>query len=160
MVLLALDQSSHITGFSVFKDGELINSGKFTLENKDIGNRLVRVRKNIEDLLFQFDVTEVVYEDIQLQTNVENNIQTFKILAEVVGVVEEVLTEHKIPHRSYLASQWKSTLGIRGHNRYEQKKNAQKYVIEHYGKKVTQDEADSTCLGLHYLAEKRNDWSK
>jgi hypothetical protein len=39
--LLALDQSSRCTGYSVFKDGELIDSGTFDLDDPYFGNRLV-----------------------------------------------------------------------------------------------------------------------
>ena len=40
MKLLALDQSSHITGIAVFEDGKLIAHDKFNLLSDDIGERL------------------------------------------------------------------------------------------------------------------------
>ena len=44
MRLLALDQASRITGYSVFTDGELESCGTFTLQSDDIGERLVQYR--------------------------------------------------------------------------------------------------------------------
>ena len=38
--LLALDQSSHITGYAIFKDGKLEKFGKFDCNETDIGERL------------------------------------------------------------------------------------------------------------------------
>lgn len=46
---------------------------------------------------------------------------------------------------------WKSQLNIKGKKRAEQKKNAQAYVLEHYGKKVTQDESDAICIGAYFV---------
>jgi hypothetical protein len=55
-------------------------------------------------------VEEVVFEDIQMQGNVANNVQTFKALAEVFGVIYELVTELNLPNTAVLASSWKSTL--------------------------------------------------
>jgi hypothetical protein len=45
--LLALDQSSRTTGYAIYVDGKLNNYGKFTLEDEDIGLRLVKFRDKI-----------------------------------------------------------------------------------------------------------------
>lgn len=89
-----------------------------------------------------------------MQSNISNNVQTFKILAEVVGVLSETLEEINIPHESVLATVWKSNLKIKGRNRAEQKRNAQQYVIDNYNKKPTQDEADAICIGISSLFHK------
>ena len=66
------------------------------------------------------------------------------------GIIDELLTEKKIPHIAVLASSWKSTLSIKGKTRPEQKRNAQAYVEKTYGVKATQDESDAICIGSHY----------
>ena len=93
----------------------------------------------------------MVFEDIQLQGNVTNNVQTFKILAEVFGVIYELVTELEIEHAAVLSSSWKSTLGIKGRTRPEQKKNAQDWVINTYGVKPSQDASDAICIGAHTI---------
>ena len=145
--ILALDQSSRCTGFSVFKDGKLFTYGKFTFEDVDLGERLCKIKNKVLELINNYDIDELIFEDIQLQSNVTQNVQTFKVLAEVYGLIDQVASELKIPHRSYLASSWKSQLGIKGKDRAEQKRNAQKYVMNTYGVKCTQDEADAICIG-------------
>ena len=91
--ILALDQSSRITGWAVFEDDKLIDSGKFTVSDDDIGIRLVKIRKKVLELISQFEIDKVYFEDIQLQGNVTNNVQTFKVLAEVFGVIYETLKD-------------------------------------------------------------------
>lgn len=157
--LLALDQSSHITGWAVFKDGHLFKYGKFALDEASVDVRLTKIKKAVADLISEYQIDEVVYEDIQQQNNIVNNVQTFKILAEVYGVLSEYFESINIPHTSVLASSWKSTLGIKGKGRTEQKQNAQKYVIEKYGIKPTQDIVDAICIGVHYLIQLKGAWS-
>lgn len=161
MVVLALDQASRTSGWSVFTNGNLEAYGKITAEQSDIGDRLQYIKSEVKNLLDMYEPDMVLFEDIQLQNNVMNNVQTFKVLAEVFGVIEELLTEEEIPHEAVLAGTWKSTLGIRGRNRTEQKKNAQQYVIDNYAVKPTQDECDSICINAHYHSKKKNphDWS-
>ena len=161
MKLLALDQASRITGFAVFEDENLITYGKIITEDVDVGIRLMKIRNSIQKLIKDYEIDEVIMEDIQLQNNVQNNVQTFKTLAEVFGVIYELLTEMNIKNSAVLASSWKSTLGIKGRTRPEQKKNAQEYVINTYGKKPTQDECDAICIGAHHIKQKNSvfDWS-
>lgn len=149
--LLALDQSSQTTGWAIFKNDQLFTYGKFTISNQNIGIRLNKIRKKIIELIEDYNVTEIVFEDIYLDGQKINNVQTFKVLAEVFGIVWELAEDLKIPNSAVLAGTWKSTLGIKGKTRAEQKRNAQAYVIEHIGEKPTQDEADAICIGVHHI---------
>lgn len=152
MRLLALDQASRTTGYAVFDEQNLIASGTFTLTSDDIGKRLVTYRKKIEQLINEYDIETVAFEDIQMQNQI-NNVQTFKILAEIFGVTQEYLAEQDYSYKIVSSNTWKSKLDIKGKKREEQKKNAQQYVLEHYGKKVSQDEADSICIGTSIIKE-------
>lgn len=156
--VLALDQASKCTGWAIFEEGNLISHGKISLNDSDIDVRLVQLRQKIQQLIQENNIDEVIYEDIQQQNNVANNVQTFKILAEVYGVISELFQELQIPHSAVLASSWKSTLGIKGRTRAEQKKNAQNYVEEKYGVHVIQDIADAICIGTHYNMKNKCAW--
>ena len=156
MKLLALDQSSKISGYAIYDDEKLIDYGKFSFDDPDLGIRLRKIKNKIRQLITDNNIEQVVFEDIQMQENVE----TFKILAMVLGVIEELLTELGLPHETVLASSWKSTLKIKGKQRAEQKRNAQSWVINMYNIKPTQDECDAICIGKHYLLQKiHNNWS-
>lgn len=154
MRLLALDQASRVSGWAIFDNQDLIDSGIFTLKSDDIGERLVQYRQYLSELTDKYEIDEVAFEDIQMQGQV-NNVQTFKILAEVFGVTQEYLAEQNYFYHIVSSNTWKSKLQIKGRTRPEQKKNAQAYVLEHYNKKVSQDESDAICIGASIVGDKR-----
>ena len=132
MTILALDQASRTSGYAVFCDDQLIDSGKFTFEDADIAKRLMKIRNKVEELINEFCIEKIILEDIQCQGNVVNNLETFKILAEVIGVLTELAVEKNLPYELVYSTVWKSTLQIKGRTRPEQKKNAQQYVLNTY----------------------------
>ena len=160
--LLALDQSSYITGYSVFKNGELIIASHFTALGDDLGDRLEQIRRNIINLIDKYDIDEVVFEDIQLQEmngSREVGLKTFKILAEVFGVVHELLTELDMDYTIVPPIVWKATFKIAGKGRAKEKKMAQDYVFKTYGIKCTEDEADATCIGAHVIQKQNSEFN-
>ena len=123
--LLALDQSSRVSGYAIFKDGKLVDYGRLDVSSIiDFGERLTQIRQMVNNLIEIHSINEIIFEDIQYQSNVHNNVQTFKALAEVYGVLYELFTELNIKNQSVLSTVWKSKLGIKGKTRPEQKKNA------------------------------------
>ena len=89
-----------------------------------------------------------------------NNVQTFKVLAEVFGVLYELCVDMEKPVDAVLAGTWKSTLGIKGKTRAEQKRAAQVWVVNTYGKKPTQDECDAICIGAHTVQTAGFEWGE
>lgn len=159
-LLLALDQSTKITGYAVFNGQELIAHGHVTFSGSDYINRIVQLRQWLNGIIDSVDGSiQVALEDIQLQdakgTGV-TGLPTYKKLAHVQGALMTLLEEKRISYQLVLASSWKSTCGVKGKRREEQKKNAQLYVKNTYGFDPTSDEADAICLGLHVL---KHDWS-
>ena len=148
---LALDQSSKITGWAIFQDGKLEKYGKWSFNDENLGARLVKIRNAFIKIVQEEKIEQVVIEDIQMQENV----LLFKALAEVFGVIYEAAIELNLPIEAVLASSWKSTLNIKGHQRAEQKRNAQLYVTNTYNVKPTQDECDAICIGDHYFTKKK-----
>ena len=72
---------------------ELYAHGKFEVIDDDIGKRLNKIRDKIAELIADFDIDEVILEDIYMDNHHVNNVSTFKILAEVFGVIYELATE-------------------------------------------------------------------
>ena len=160
--LLALDQSSYTTGYSVFKDGQPVVISHFTAQGDDLGKRLEQIKTNIIELIAKYDIDEVVFEDIQLQDMAggkEVGIKTFKILAEVFGLVHELLTEMEMDYTIVPPVVWKATFKIAGKGRKVEKKMAQDYVFNTYGIKCTEDEADATCIGAHVLKKQESEFN-
>ena len=161
MRILALDQSSRISGWALFDGNELIEYGKFDLsEEPNIGERLHQIRCIVQDMINKLKVDKVILEDIYMDGQRVNNVQTFKVLAEVFGVLYELCIDMNITVEAVLAGTWKSTLGIKGKTRPEQKRAAQAWVAENYGIKATQDEVDSICIGAHIIYQNINNWGE
>ena len=156
--LLALDQSSTTTGYSVFKNGKPVIISHFTVTG-ELGERLEKIRNKIIDLIKEYEIKEILFEDIQLQSTVGNNVVTFKTLSEVFGVIHELAEELKIPYHIIHSSSWKSGLKISGRNRQEQKAAAKQYVLDNYNLNVSQDICDAICIGTHFLKKDPHDWS-
>ena len=162
MTILALDQASRTSGWAVYKDGKLIKYGKFTYEDTDFGERLCKIRNKVQELIDTYLPNEIVFEDIQLQSTIGNNVETFKKLAEVFGIVYELATELGIANRAVISTVWKSKLGLlhgKGQDRAAQKREAQVWVQNTYGIKPTQDEVDAICIGAYATLTQDYDWS-
>lgn len=155
MNILALDQSSRTSGWSVFQEDQLIASGTFTYADDNFSTRLLKIRKKVINLIEQYSINKILLEDIQLQEQI-SNVTTYRALAEVIGVLEELSAELNIPHEFVHSQTWKSTLGIKGRDRATQKRNAQAFVAATYNKKVSQDESDAICIGTHYIKSNKS----
>lgn len=153
--ILALDQASRTSGFAIFQEDQLIASGAFTFDDDNFPLRLVKIRNKVISLIEQYNINKILLEDIQLQGQT-NNVETYRKLAEVRGVLSELACEMKIPHEIIHSQTWKSTLDIRGRDRATQKRNAQAFVAATYGKKVSQDESDAICIGAHYIKSNKS----
>jgi Holliday junction resolvasome RuvABC endonuclease subunit len=92
---------------------------------------------------------------------VVQNVKTFKMLAEVYGVIEETLKEINMDYYVIPPVVWKATVKIAGKGREAEKKLAQKYIVETYGRTCTEDEADAACLGTHVIKKENSefDWA-
>lgn len=162
-LLLALDQSSKVTGWAFFMDEKLMKFGHQTYSDTNNVRRIQRLR---EWLLSQITIMKdsnlsikVLLEDIQLQCNPithEPNVTLYKTLAWVQGVLLELLEEQHVPYEIIPSTTWKSELKIKGKARDEQKRNAKIFVEEALSQKCTQDEADAICIGYCYLHKINN----
>lgn len=149
--LLALDQSSRTSGWAVFIDGKLTNQGNFTVSQDDFGVRLHAIREKVKALIKQYNITEIVFEDIQLQSSIGNNVDTFKKLAEVFGIILELSIDLNIPAIAMHPTSWRSAISLKGKTRTEQKKAAQAHVAAKYNLKVSEDTSDAICIGEAFL---------
>lgn len=156
MRLLSLDQSSHCTGFAIFEDGKLSYVNKFSLDSDDLGERLYHYRQKIIEIIDKYNIDSVAFEDIQMQNQI-NNVSTYKILAEIFGITQELMVELNIPYQVVSSNTWKSKLEIKGKQRAEQKRNAQAWVLSTYNIKCTQDEADACCIGASTLIKDKKE---
>ena len=131
--ILVLDQSSKCSGYAIFENNKLIDYGHISVNDKNLGKRLHDFREFIIKLINTHKIEEVIFEDIQLQdknsssvqfTNGASNVKTYRILAEVIGVLEELLTFKEIKYTICPPTTWKSKIGILGGGRDKEKQKA------------------------------------
>ena len=163
MIILALDQSTRISGWSIFEDKELKDFGHWTETSDSIGKRILNISNHIKDLINKYDPDLVVFENIQLQ-NRNIGVDTFQKLAWVQGAIISVLEEWDVEYKIIYASEWRKSCDfLKGNDKHrnEQKKIAQQWVKDTYNLKCTQDEADAICIGVHSTlqSEEVYDWS-
>ena len=157
-VVLALDQSTSATGWSLWKEEKLIDYGVYKPSgdrDKRINDMRAWLEHKVEEISLDADVELVlVLEDIQLQRNVD----TYKVLAQLQGVLINVgfqmWKEHKVQGTEiYYAAEWKKTCNIKGKYSKDQKTSAMQHIADKYKLKVTQDTCDAICLGEHHISK-------
>lgn len=150
MNTLVLDQSTSCTGWAIFsKDGVLIEYGHFTPRSRDGANS--RMVQTIDFLSsFEHEFSSIVFEEIQLQGG---NASTFQLLAQLQGMLILFAEKTGRAHSTYYSSAWKSTCGVKGKKRAEQKAGAHLFCEEKFGvsPKEIQDACDALCLGFHHF---------
>lgn len=145
IIVLALDQATKLTGYSIWVDGQLINYGVFNVEDvKETESRVENTKMFLRAIVDLYKVDRVILEDIQQQSNPK----VYKLLAELLGVLTNYLYENKIPYTTVRPSEWRKILKVTGRKRQEQKDSAKELVRSLYNKDTTEDESDAICLGL------------
>lgn len=153
--ILALDAATGITGFAIYDDEALVGYG-IHKANRDLDSqaRINEVKKWVVDLLRNGEIDFVGIEDIQLQGhNGFQNVETFKTLAKLQGVLLDTFFEECVDHDTVYSSAWRKYCGISqgARDRENKKKAAQEKVRLWYGQNCTQDEADAICIGKYFV---------
>lgn len=157
MKVLCLDQATKVSGWSVWDGQKLVAQGKFSFEEDgNLVSRLHQIKLNVLQLIKDYNIQKLYLEDIQYQQ--QAGVTTYKILAELIGVLQELAFENQIPSELVHSQSWKSSCGIKGRARAEQKQSAQQHVKQVYGLSVSQDEADAICIGEHVTRQDACAW--
>lgn len=159
--VLSLDQSTKVTGYAIFDGTKLICYDVVTMKDRLAPLRFIRLRDWLSDMIDQWQPDCVLLEDIQLQeeerTSMVKNSNTFKILAENLGVLEAMLTERGQKYEVIHTSTWRHSEQITGRNRDERKKQGQARISKCYNIEVTDDVSDAILIGRHYILNKETD---
>ena len=157
--ILALDQSSKVTGFSIFDNDVLIKYGAIEIKGDKAPIRFSKLREWIRNMIVSWKPDFIVIEDIQLEDNERNgtkNVVTYKILAGLIGVLETFFTDIDVPYELAHVSTWRNSQQVTGRSRSDKKRSSQLKVKKCYDVDVTDDEADAILIG-RYSVEKRKE---
>lgn len=154
--VLSLDDATYNTGWAIFDDSKLIKYGVFCVNQSTEVERINAVKQWLINMVAIWRPDVVIIEDIQLQSEHGSghdgmeNVSTYKVLAHLQGVLQNILFELKIPFETVYPSVWRKACNIKGKYRADKKKSAQLEVKKWYGLDVTDDAADAICIGKYY----------
>ena len=146
--ILALDQATHISGYAVFNNKNLIEYGTFEATGENDIERSVQVKQWLISLIDQFEIDFVGLEGIQYQTAA--GVTTFETLARLQCILAATCYEEKIPYKIAPTNTWRLHCGVKGRTRPDRKRSMQRLIKEWFNLTPTEDEADAIGIGKYF----------
>ena len=149
MKVMSFDQSTRVSGWSLFQDGDYLCSGIVDMNTSKLNTseRSFEMAKELWKILKKYKPDHLVIEDTQQQ----NNVKTVITLARLQGMIIGYAEAHKIKVHILLPSQWRAALSYTQGpkvKRAELKKQSAEYVKNKYGFDLPEDENEAICEGL------------
>lgn len=153
MRVIAFDQASLISGWSIFENGTYVNSGVITKDKKiPIIQRVPQMAEAICKKIEESNIDVVIIEGIQNQGSIKTTLD----LARLQGGIMMWCEINQKPLHVLSPSEWRSALKFKlgaKTKRDELKVQAENYVSEHYKLDINTDEAEAICInaGAHKI---------
>lgn len=149
MVVLAFDQSTRASGWSVFENGEYVESGMvdMTKSKLDTDARSFEMAKALWKIIKKYKPKHLIMEETQQQSNVK----TVIILARLQGMIIGYAEAHGVKVHILQPSKWRAALQYKQGSkvkRVELKQQSLDYVKENLGMSLPEDEAEAACIGI------------
>lgn len=148
--VLALDQASHVSGYSIFDGDKLVSFGTFETKEIEEGRRCHEVKVWLISMIENWQCDLIGIEGIQYQEKM--GVTTFQTLARLQGILIELCIELNIPYVICPTNTWRNYVGVKGRSRADRKKSMQLIIKEKYDISVSDDIADAIGIGK-YVAE-------
>ena len=141
--VLSFDQSTKVSAYSLFIDGEYVECGYIDLHKmKDTSERVRAMGVELCKIIKKYNPDNVVIEEVAQQSNP----MTLKLLARIQGVIIGFCAAHNIKTYIVEPSKWRATLKFHqgsGVKREELKTQAIQYVKDVFGLDLSEDEAEA-----------------
>lgn len=162
MKILSFDQSTRVSGYCYFKDGQYVCSGVVDMSKSklDTQERSFEMAKALWEIINKYKPDCLVIEDTQQQ----NNVKTVITLARLQGMIIGYAEAHGVKVHILLPSQWRAALNYTQGpkvKRQELKQQSIDYVKENFGKELPEDEAEAVAEGVaaHKIFEDEFLWN-
>lgn len=145
MKIIALDQATKITGYSVWVNGKLKRHG-ILKSDVDENNPILRMElmyKRVRELIKREKPDFVALEGVFYS----GRISTYNQLANMQGVIFGILFEFDIGFVVIEPTAWKAYCGIEGRAREAQKRSAIQRVHDIYKVDAEEDACEAICIG-------------
>lgn len=151
--ILALDQASRKSGFSVGINGKLIDSGVICATGEG-DERICDMANKIKDKIINVKPDKVIIENIQMQSG---NVSTYQMLARLQGMIIWIVKELDVPLEIIPPVTWKASIGICKGKRKEQKEACIKYVEKQYNIELNESDDIADSIGILTYAMNQNE---
>ncbi len=147
MKVLALDQSTRVTGYSLFEDMRYVKSGVIDLhKNTDTNERSKQMAVEICKLIENTKPDCVIIEEVQNQSNISTVIK----LARIQGVAIGFCAAHNIDLHILTPSQWRAALDYKQGPKIKReilKQQSRDFVKNVLGLNITsEDETEAVAI--------------
>lgn len=146
MRILSFDQSTKISSYSLWIDGEYVEVGTIDLHKmKDTSERVRAMGVELCKTIEKYQPHVVILEEVAQQSSP----LTLKLLARIQGIIIGFCAAHNIDTYIIEPSKWRSKLHFHqgaGVKRQELKAQAIKYVQDNFNMTLLEDEAESVCI--------------
>lgn len=145
LTLLAFDQATATTGYSVFKGTKYKTHGKIQIKEKETQKRTKDMFLEIAKVIDKIKPDVVYVEGVAMQSNAS----TFSLLSRLQGMIIGYCYAHNIRPEVIVPTEWRHTLGFKqgATKRQDLKKQAKEYVKRTYDIETSEDECESICIG-------------
>lgn len=145
--VLALDQASHITGYSIFDGLKLVSYGTFEAKETNEDKRIHEIKLWVMSMVENWQCDIIGLEGIQYQQMM--GVTTFQTLAHLQGVLIDLCVELNIPYVVPNTNTWRAHCGVKGQSRTDKKRSMQLLVKKWYDVTVSDDIADAVGIGKY-----------
>ena len=149
MKVISFDQSTRVSGWSLFEGGEYVCSGVVDMSKSQLetDKRSFEMARRLWEILNEYKPDHLIIEDTQQQNNVKTVITLSRLQGMIIGYAEA----HGIKVHILLPSEWRKAMNyVQGPKvkRAELKKQSADYVKNHFGFNLTEDENEAICEGI------------
>jgi len=151
MILLSLDLSTKSSGWAIFKDGLLMDSGCITSSSTDLLKRINVMINGLKTIVEQYQPNRIIAEEVRPENGMQN-LKTHRALMWLQGGIALMIYAYNknLELELIYPSSWRAAIGIktgRGIKRTTLKEKDIQFVKENYNLDVNDDEADAICIG-------------
>lgn len=150
--VLALDQATHTTGWSIFDGDKLVRYGTFTTNIKDETARINAIKNWMLSMISNWNPDCVAIEGIQFQeesSGQKMSVTVFQGLARLQGVLLESCFALKVDYIVCPTNTWRNHCQVKGRYRADKKRSMQLIAKKLYDITVSDDEADAIGIGKY-----------
>ena len=150
--VLALDQATYTTGWSIFDGNKLVRYGTFRTEIKDEIARCNTIKNWMLSMINNWNPDCVAIEGIQFQEESSGqklSVTVFQGLARLQGILMEACFALKMDYVVCPTNTWRNHCGVKGRYRADKKRSMQLIAKKEYDITVSDDEADAIGIGKY-----------